>query len=1534
MTILLIPVLLLALTEQEQLHQKRNFATRVVEADQGGLTIDFELADLTMVPVRYQGAEYFTVELEGGGWLEEPGAPDLPLASRLVAMPDLSDIQVELVDAEYTTQQNIDIFPVQAGDFWENPEPGYFQRDTEIWQRDAFYPEQLLQTGDPAIMRDYRVARLTFQPVQYNPVTRELRVYHSLRVRVEFNGTNPINQKTTHHAHPSSAMRGVYQDMILNIDQMENSDPAMRDIFDEPSFPGTYIIVYPNVAESYLEPLVEWKRRKGHIVDMANTADIGTSYAAIKGYVQDAYDEWENPPDYLLLIGDNSGSYSVAASDSYGDHQYSRLEGGDILADIVVGRFSVESATTLQTVVAKSVKYESDPYMTETDWWTHATVIAGSSYSGLSSIQTNQQVKWRLQNVGYTLVDTCWYNAGCNTPTMITQTMNEGISILNYRGWIGMEGWSNSMANNLNNGWMTPLVVIPTCNTGTWMSGTSFTEGFLRAGTPTLGRGGVASVGLATSATHTRYNNTLCMGLYGGMLDWGLKSFGAAIFRGKYELYLSFPNNASNVSDFCSWFNEMGDPGLEVRYGVQDELIADYPTQVASGSSFLPVDVSRNSAPLEGALVTLFREGEIFERRHTDTAGNALVPLPYDCDPGDLMVTVSFFNTLPVLGDCEVIDSDTYLSVTGFEIDDSAGDNAGDVNPGETIAFELNLLNSGNSTTLTGITLTAEVDAVWGDLTVDSQTADDLSPGATGSTDGDFVIELTGDIEDAALVPIQIAIASDQGDFDALVELPVSAPVLEMAGIQLLSGSLEPGQTATFAVELINTGSKTLTGASGMLLLNDPLITAVDSLGTWSAIAPGGSGSNTLDPFTIEIDALTVVGYPIITGLEWTSTTDIEGALIVEGMIGNPGQDDPTGPDNYGYWAIEDQDLNYVTTPVYDWIEISGTAGGDGTACDLSDTGVEGDDSINVPLPFTFIYYGMEHDSVTICSNGYIALGYNTTWFNNGRNQPLPNPQGARNMIAPMWDDLHFSGSGDAWYYYDNELHVFIVEWYEAKNWNNNNNTFQVILQDPAHYPSATGDGGITFQYNEFHDSAGGVPGWDNPYCTIGIENNNATDGLTLSYWDNQPNTMHPVSDGDAIFFTPNPSGLAGTPHLDLTQLEFDIYMTPDSTLLTDLVIGNSGDAALSYLISVENLDGRAYGSDEYGYTWMDSDEGAGPVYNWIDITGYGQDITFPDHDASTLPLDLGFEMSLYGERFSQMRINANGFISFSDSCAGNYCWYNQPLPDPDMPLNMIAGYWDDMRPEDDQAGYCYFYTNDLDSAIVSFVNVPHTNGALQQGPFTFQMILRANGEITMQYDSMGNCTYGTVGIQNHDGQLGFNLVYNDSYIHDDMAIRFTAPFWLTIENVSGIVPAWSERSIEVSIDPAGASLQYGTYHGMIRLETNDQQNELVEIPVTLHCWPEAVDPVTGPESFCLKQNYPNPFNPTTSIEFVLPQTGAVELTIYDLAGRRVALLVDEALPAGEHQVTFDGEELASGLYFYELTAGQQRAVRKMVLVK
>ena len=88
------------------------------------------------------------------------------------------------------------------------------------------------------------------------------------------------------------------------------------------------------------------------------------------------------------------------------------------------------------------------------------------------------------------------------------------------------------------------------------------------------------------------------------------------------------------------------------------------------------------------------------------------------------------------------------------------------------------------------------------------------------------------------------------------------------------------------------------------------------------------------------------------------------------------------------------------------------------------------------------------------------------------------------------------------------------------------------------------------------------------------------------------------------------------------------------------------------------------------------------------------------------------------------------------------------------------------------------------------------------------------------------------------------------------------------------------------------------------------------------------------PNSFSLKQNYPNPFNPRTMIEFALPKSERVLLTVYNLLGEEVTRLIDERIPAGIHQVTWDASNVASGIYFYRLKAGDFVRTRKMVLLK
>ena len=97
------------------------------------------------------------------------------------------------------------------------------------------------------------------------------------------------------------------------------------------------------------------------------------------------------------------------------------------------------------------------------------------------------------------------------------------------------------------------------------------------------------------------------------------------------------------------------------------------------------------------------------------------------------------------------------------------------------------------------------------------------------------------------------------------------------------------------------------------------------------------------------------------------------------------------------------------------------------------------------------------------------------------------------------------------------------------------------------------------------------------------------------------------------------------------------------------------------------------------------------------------------------------------------------------------------------------------------------------------------------------------------------------------------------------------------------------------------------------------------------------------PDKFNLHQNYPNPFNPTTKIKFeITPLSRGVgeargvltSLKIYDILGKEIQTLVNEQLQPGSYEVSFDGSNFPSGVYFYKLTSGNFTATKKLVLLK
>jgi hypothetical protein len=88
------------------------------------------------------------------------------------------------------------------------------------------------------------------------------------------------------------------------------------------------------------------------------------------------------------------------------------------------------------------------------------------------------------------------------------------------------------------------------------------------------------------------------------------------------------------------------------------------------------------------------------------------------------------------------------------------------------------------------------------------------------------------------------------------------------------------------------------------------------------------------------------------------------------------------------------------------------------------------------------------------------------------------------------------------------------------------------------------------------------------------------------------------------------------------------------------------------------------------------------------------------------------------------------------------------------------------------------------------------------------------------------------------------------------------------------------------------------------------------------------------PQITSLSQNYPNPSNPKSKIDFWLPHKMKIRISVYDITGRELFVLIDNAEDAGYRTIEFDGSNLASGIYFYRMISENFEAVKKLVLVK
>ena len=928
---------------------------------------------------------------------------------------------------------------------------------------------------------------------------------------------------------------------------------------------GSYVIVTDSLYVDAIAPLADWKTRKGWPVVVVTTDDTGTTNESIKAWLQDAYDTWQRPPEYVLLVGDVDVIPAFSFSSNVTDLPYSLLDGDDWLPDLMLGRFSVSNQTECQAMVAKTVHYEQTPYTDQTDWFTRSIMVAGQ-YASSTPKHTVRFCGDQLASIGFDAMDPITpvdfdgnyvvspyqgqdeYGIPLNLgPMAIKTAIDAGASVVAYRGWAyGTAGWEPPHYTvmeipGLANGAMMPVVMSFVCLNGNFAGAAPcFGEVFTRTGgdTPEQFRGAVAFIGNGEHWSHTRFNGAMAIGFFERIVVPEITTLGALLNAGKLRFMEYFPGELDETGDeesvefYFHIYILLGDPELNYHRAVPTQIVAVHVDDVATGTTFIDVTAfeADGSTPLGGARIGVAQGGVLLGAAITAAEGTASVVLSQAVAEGPVNLTVSHADRLPHLALLNATTSGVFLSLDNLDVGDEApggaGNGDGEANPAETLALDPTMRNLGSATS-SGADL---VLTVTGPATVGTGTVSlgGLAPGASGSPASPWTVDVAAAAADGAIISGRIS-ANHGSETDLSgFELVVSAPEFMITAANAAGQPwLDPGATADLTLTMINEGSLDTDGGNLQLSLQAP--DGIELLTTSVTFGAAGAGETiTAGPISVSVDP--AVGAGRTATIDIVATCD-EGAILhtsVSVPIGDGSVSEPYGPDRHGYYAYDSADYLYPDQrPVYRWREISTAFGGLGTK--LPFVGDNNDRDVIVDLPFDFMFYGQVFSRVRVADNGWISFEADNDFYN-FYNWTIPSAHGNGALVAPFWDNLTPEPAEDPdadpvgldsdgiYWYHDADRHEVIFEWSRMRHVYpqvTELQSFQLVLRDPDEYMTDTGDGEILFFYKHVADN-------DHlrMYATVGLESPDETDGLQLTYDNVRAVGTLPLGPGGAVRLT------------------------------------------------------------------------------------------------------------------------------------------------------------------------------------------------------------------------------------------------------------------------------------------------------------------------------------------------------------------------------------------------------------------------------
>ena len=809
------------------------------------------LSEINTIKVKKDANNFVKLIVNGYGQNAKKGDAELPVFKELLNVPSGSTINVNILNKEEKIISLSDygindfVFPSQPSiSKGENAENVPFYFNADYYSHDGFYSNDLVDIEILGKMRSQQLARILVSPFEYNPTSNQLKIITNLECQITFNNIDFEGNKRNQEKYYSSEFDHLFK-TCLNYMPLQNKDVIT-------TYPVKYVIIADPSFQSALQPLVDWKTKKGFVVVEGYTNDplVGNTTASIHTFLKNMYD---NPvdgivPTYLLIVGDDAQVPSFDNGNHLSDMYYCEFDGGgDFYPEMYYGRLSATNSGEVETQVNKTLTHEkytfSDPSFLD-----EVVLVAGVDAS-MAPTYGNGQINYGTDNYfnishGLTIYNYLYGSGSPITSDMpqasaaIIADISAGVGFANYTAHCGSSGWSdpsfeNSDISGLQNYDQYGVMIGNCCQSNKFDVAECFGEGLLRANN----KGAVGYIG---GSNNTYWNEDFWwavgngsisanptyvgtdLGVYDCLMhengeqetDWFITT-GQMLHSGN----LAVTQAGGSEQYYWEIYHIMGDPSLMPYIGVPTLLTVSHAAATPVGTATFTVNTE------EHAYVAISMNGVLLDAQLADVTGVVNLNFPAISNVGvaDIVITKQFKQ--PYEGTVQIISPNgPYVIYDSSVIDDIAGNNNSLVDYDELINMNVNLHNVG-SADATSVDVVISTTDPYVNLINTSVNIPLINASQIATIPTPFSFEVDFFVPDQHLVVFDLVISDNLGNsWNSNVNVLLNAPVLDHTNFTIDdgilgngNGVLDAGETLDLVVDVTNIGHADIFGLTASL---------------------------------------------------------------------------------------------------------------------------------------------------------------------------------------------------------------------------------------------------------------------------------------------------------------------------------------------------------------------------------------------------------------------------------------------------------------------------------------------------------------------------------------------------------------------------------------------------------------------------------------------------------------------------------------------------------------------------------------------